>query len=63
MPGKVVRLLVNKGDLVDASHGLVVVEAMKMQNELKAVRPGRVVEIRASEGQTVGAGDILLVLE
>jgi biotin carboxyl carrier protein len=63
MPGKVVRVLVSTGDFVEASHGLVVVEAMKMQNELKAGRPGRVAEIRASEGQTVAAGDILLVLE
>jgi biotin carboxyl carrier protein len=63
MPGKVVRMLVATGDLVETSQGLVVVEAMKMQNELKATRPGRVVEIRAREGETVGAGDILLVLE
>jgi biotin carboxyl carrier protein len=63
MPGKVVRVLVNTGDLVEAFQGLVVVEAMKMQNELKAMRPGRVAEIRVKEGQTVGAGDVLLVLE
>ena len=63
MPGKVVRVLVTTGDLVETSHGLVVVEAMKMQNELKANRPGRVIEIRAREGETVGAGDILVVLE
>jgi biotin carboxyl carrier protein len=63
MPGKVVRVLVDKGDQVDTSQGLVVVEAMKMQNELKASRPGRVMEIRAREGETVGAGDTLVVLE
>jgi len=63
MPGKVVRVLAVKGDQVDVGQGLVVVEAMKMQNELKAARPGRVMEIRASEGETVGAGDILVVLE
>jgi biotin carboxyl carrier protein len=63
MPGKVVRVLVNVGDTVDAGQGLVVVEAMKMQNEMKASRPGRVIEIRASVGQTVGAGDPLLILE
>ena len=63
MPGKVVRVLVGTGDLVETSQGLVVVEAMKMQNELKANRPGRVMEIRAREGETVGAGDILVVLE
>jgi biotin carboxyl carrier protein len=63
MPGKVVRVLVEKGDQVDVGQGLVVVEAMKMQNELKAARPGRVIEIRAREGETVGAGGILVVLE
>jgi biotin carboxyl carrier protein len=63
MPGKVVRVLVNKGDAVESAQGLVVVEAMKMQNELKAARPGRVIEIRAREGETVGAGDVLVVLE
>jgi biotin carboxyl carrier protein len=63
MPGKVVRVLVAAGDQVETSQGLVVVEAMKMQNELKANRPGRVIEIRAREGETVGAGDILVVLE
>jgi biotin carboxyl carrier protein len=63
MPGKVVRVLVETGDLVETSQGLVVVEAMKMQNELKAARPGRVTEIRTREGETVGAGDTLVVLE
>ncbi len=63
MPGKVVRVLVEQGDQVDVGQGLVVVEAMKMQNELKAARPGRVIEIRAREGETVSAGDILVVLE
>jgi biotin carboxyl carrier protein len=63
MPGKVVRVLVDTGDLVEISQGLVVVEAMKMQNELKASRPGRVIEIHAREGETVGAGDVLVVLE
>ena len=61
--GKVVRVLVGTGDLVETSQGLVVVEAMKMQNELKASRPGRVIEIRARAGETVGAGDTLVVLE
>ena len=63
MPGKVVRVLVNVGDAVDAGQGLVVVEAMKMQNEMKASHPSRVVEIRATAGDTVGAGDTLVVLE
>jgi biotin carboxyl carrier protein len=63
MPGKVVRILAAAGDLVETSQGLVVVEAMKMQNELKAARPGRVTEIRAREGETVAAGDVLMILE
>jgi biotin carboxyl carrier protein len=63
MPGKVVRVLVEVGESVEAGQGLVVVEAMKMQNEMKASHPGRVVEIRAQAGATVGAGDTLVVLE
>ena len=63
MPGKVVRLLVREGDAVDAGQGLVVVEAMKMQNEMKSSRVGRVVEVRVRDGDTVGAGDTLVVLE
>ena len=63
MPGKVVRVLVKVGDSVDAGQGLIVVEAMKMQNEMKASRAGRVADIRARAGQTVGAGDTLVVLE
>ncbi|HEX5227070.1 MAG TPA: biotin/lipoyl-containing protein [Bryobacteraceae bacterium] len=63
MPGKVVRVLVNAGDSVEQGQGLIVVEAMKMQNEMKAAHPGRVVEIRAQAGDTVGAGDTLVILE
>jgi biotin carboxyl carrier protein len=63
MPGKVVRVLVKVGDSVEVGQGLVVVEAMKMQNEMKASRPGRVIEICATGGNTVGAGDTLVVLE
>ena len=63
MPGKVVRVLVKPDELVETSQGLVVVEAMKMQNELKAARPGRAIEVLAREGETVAAGDVLVVLE
>lgn len=63
MPGKVIRMLVEKGDSVAAGQGLVVVEAMKMQNELKAGRAGHVLEVRAHAGDTVGAGDTLVILE
>jgi acetyl/propionyl-CoA carboxylase alpha subunit len=63
MPGKIVRLLVAAGSDVVAGQGLVVVEAMKMQNEIKAVRPGRVASIPVREGETVGAGAVLVVIE
>jgi biotin carboxyl carrier protein len=63
MPGKVIRVLVKEGDPVEAGQGLVVVEAMKMQNEMKASRPARVVSVLAKAGDTIGAGDTLVVLE
>jgi biotin carboxyl carrier protein len=63
MPGKVVRVLVGVGDEVEPRQGLVVVEAMKMENELRASRRGRVREIFASEGQSVEAGAALVVVE
>lgn len=62
MPGKVVRVLVGQGDRVEAGQGLVVVEAMKMQNEMKAPRPGLVVEVPAREGARVASGEPLVVL-
>ena len=63
MPGKVVRVLVAPGDEVKAGQGLLVVEAMKMQNEMKASRPGRIVSVSAREGATVAAGEILATIE
>jgi biotin carboxyl carrier protein len=63
MPGKIVRVLVAPGDEVAAGQGLLVVEAMKMQNELKALRPGRVSTISAREGATVSAGEVLATIE
>ena len=63
MPGKIVRVLVKAGDTVKARQGLVVVEAMKMENELRAARAGRVRELHVSEGQSVDAGTVLLVVE
>jgi biotin carboxyl carrier protein len=62
MPGKIVRLLVKAGDHVTAKQGLVVIEAMKMENELRAVRDGRVRELSVTEGQSVDAGTVLLVV-
>ncbi|MSO34946.1 MAG: biotin/lipoyl-binding protein [Acidobacteria bacterium] len=63
MPGKIARVLVTAGDEVKARQGLVVVEAMKMENELRAARDGRVREVSVVEGQSVDAGAILLVVE
>jgi biotin carboxyl carrier protein len=63
MPGKIVRVLVKAGDPVTAKQGLVVVEAMKMENELRAARDGRVRELSVAEGQSVDAGTVLLVVE
>ena len=63
MPGKVVRVLVSEGDTVEAGQGIVVVEAMKMQNEVKSPKAGTVVKIAASEGSTVNAGELLAVVE
>jgi biotin carboxyl carrier protein len=63
MPGKVVRVLVRPGDEVKARQGLVVVEAMKMENELRAARDGRVRDVAVSEGQSVDAGAVLLTVE
>lgn len=63
MPGKVIRLLVELGAAVQAGQGLVVVEAMKMQNEMKSPKDGIVSKIHATEGATVAAGEALLVIE
>jgi biotin carboxyl carrier protein len=63
MPGKVVRVLVKPGDAVQPRQGLVVVEAMKMENELRAARDGRVVSVAVAEGQSVDAGAVLAVVE
>ncbi|MHB8410848.1 MAG: biotin/lipoyl-containing protein [Candidatus Acidiferrales bacterium] len=62
MPGKVVRVMVQAGEAVETGQGLLVVEAMKMQNEIKSPRAGTVERITASEGQTVNAGDVLAVI-
>jgi biotin carboxyl carrier protein len=63
MPGKVVKLLAAIGTRVAAGQGLLVVEAMKMENEMRAPRDGTVVAIRVREGQTVEAGEELATLE
>ena len=63
MPGKVVRVLIKAGDLVAARQPVVVVEAMKMENELRASREGTVAEIHVREGMSVDAGALLLVIQ
>jgi biotin carboxyl carrier protein len=62
MPGKVIRLLVKAGDEVEAGQGLVVMEAMKMQNEIRSPKTGRVERLQIKEGQNVNAGDVLCVV-
>jgi biotin carboxyl carrier protein len=63
MPGKVVRLIAQPGDEVAKGDPVLVVEAMKMQNDLKSPKAGVVKEIRVVEGATVGSGDVLAVIE
>jgi len=63
MPGKVVRLLANQGAEVEAGAGILVVEAMKMQNELKSPKKGTIQKILVREGATVNAGDVLAIVE
>ncbi|MEO8596792.1 MAG: biotin/lipoyl-containing protein [Candidatus Solibacter sp.] len=63
MPGKVIRVLAAPGDQVAAGQDIVIVEAMKMQNELKAARAGKVLTVPAREGHTVSAGELLATLE
>ena len=62
MPGKIVRVLVAAGQNVEVGQGLVVVEAMKMQNEIRATKSGQAERLLVREGQTVSAGDPLLVI-
>jgi oxaloacetate decarboxylase alpha subunit len=63
MPGKIVKLLVKPGDKVQPRQAIVVVEAMKMENELRARAAGTVSEVRVTEGTSVEAGAILVILE
>lgn len=63
MPGRVVRVLVSVGDTVEAHQGIIVIEAMKMQNELKSPKAGKVAQLRVEAGGTVVAGDVLAIVE
>jgi biotin carboxyl carrier protein len=62
MPGKIVRVLVKTGDAVRAGQGLLVVEAMKMQNEIRAPKSGTIVRLAVVEGQTVNAGEVVAIV-
>jgi biotin carboxyl carrier protein len=63
MPGRVARVLVAPGESVEAHQGIVVIEAMKMQNELKSPRAARVTEVRVAAGDKVASGQVLAILE
>jgi len=63
MPGKVIRVLVQSGERVEAGQGLLVVEAMKMQNEIRSSKTGTVERLLVKEGQPVNAGDVLALVD
>lgn len=63
MPGKIIRVLVKVGDKVEIGQGLLVVEAMKMQNEIRSPKSGTVERLLAVEGQPVNAGEVLASIE
>ncbi|MGC2477569.1 MAG: biotin/lipoyl-containing protein [Candidatus Sulfotelmatobacter sp.] len=63
MPGKIVRILLTQGAEVEAGAGVLVVEAMKMQNEVKSPKKGRIQKIIVAEGAAVNAGDVLAIVE
>jgi biotin carboxyl carrier protein len=63
MPGKIVKVLVEEGNEVDQGDGLVIVEAMKMENEIKSPKAGVVKKIGVAEGDIVEAGALLIIVE
>ncbi len=63
MPGKVVRILLQEKAKVEAGQGILVMEAMKMQNEIKSPKKGTIQKILAAEGANVNAGDVLAIVE
>jgi biotin carboxyl carrier protein len=63
MPGKVVRILLTEGAEVEAGTGILVVEAMKMQNEVKSPKKGKIQKMLVNEGAAVNAGDVLGIVE
>jgi biotin carboxyl carrier protein len=63
MPGKIVRVLLGKADQVKAKQGIVVIEAMKMQNEIRSPKAGRIAELTVAEGDAVGLGALIARVE
>lgn len=63
MPGRIVSVLVKPDQQVEAHQGVVVVEAMKMENEVRSPKAGKVVEVKVTAGQTVEKGDLMVVIE
>ena len=63
MPGKVVRVLAREGENVQAGQGIIVLEAMKMQNEIKSPKAGTLQKVLAKEGANVNPGEVLAVIE
>jgi biotin carboxyl carrier protein len=63
MPGKVIRILLKTGDVVEAKQGIAVIEAMKMQNEIRSPKSGRIERVLVKEGQNVSAGEVLAWVE
>lgn len=62
MPGKVIRILAKAGEKIEAGQGVVVVEAMKMQNEVRAPKSGQIEKVLVAEGQSVNAGEVLAIV-
>ncbi len=63
MAGKVIAVLVNEGDQIEKGQGLVIVEAMKMENEVRSPIQAKVKEVKVKAGQAVDSGELLLVVE
>jgi biotin carboxyl carrier protein len=63
MPGKVVRVLAKENDAISTGQGILVIEAMKMQNEVRSPKPGRLKKVMVREGANVNAGQVLAILE